>query len=76
MFVKTPAPLDVGTRFVANLTWPEFEVPLEVSAEVVRAVKDGSQPGMGVRFIYSGEAQRTLLESQLGRLLGPHRLNS
>src|SRR5689334_2175037 len=68
MFIKTRAPLEVGKRFVVNVDLPGYEVPLEVSAEVVRIVVSG-EAGMGVRFIYSGEAQQALVHSQVGRLL-------
>jgi type IV pilus assembly protein PilZ len=68
MFIKTRSPLEVGTRFVLNVAMPASEVPIEVSAEVVRIVQSGDA-GMGVRFIYSGDAQKALLEAQVARLL-------
>ena len=43
MFIQTSAPLAVGTRFVFNLSLPEYAVPLEITAEVVRVTGEGDR---------------------------------
>ncbi len=68
-FIKTDNPLPVGSRFNFSLRVPPSEVPLEVSGEVVWSQAEGRQPGMGVRFLYSSDAQRTVLEASVNRLL-------
>ena len=76
-FIKTKKPLPVGTRFVFKLTVPRRESPFELLGEVVWSASDGGEPGMGIRFIYATDTQRTdfegtveeLMESSLGQHL-------
>ncbi len=68
-FIKTDNPLPVGARLNFQLSVPTAEVPLEVSGEVVWSVAEGRQPGMGVRFVHSSDAQRQVLETSVNRLL-------
>jgi type IV pilus assembly protein PilZ len=68
MFIQTAKPLELGTRFVLNLTIPGCEVPLEISAEVIRR----EPSGMAVVFIHGGEAQRAYFEGQVTRLVSQH----
>ncbi len=68
LFIQTAQPPSVGTRFVLNFTVPDCEVPLEVSAEVVRR----ERTGMAVTFVFAGEAQRAFVEGQLERLVQHH----
>ena len=74
-FIKTKKPLTMGTRFLFKLTIPHRPEPFELLGEVVWAKADGEEPGMGIRFIYSTEAQRaefeTVVEKLMAESLGP-----
>ena len=69
MFLKTTWGHQAGDRLVLQLTLPGVDAPLELSAEVLRAEPRGPTPGLAVRFLIAGEAQRSFLEAQLERLL-------
>ena len=68
-FIKTKKPLPIGTRFVFKLTVPRREAPFELLGEVVWSKADGDEPGMGVRFIYSDDAQREAFEGVVEQLM-------
>jgi type IV pilus assembly protein PilZ len=68
-FIKTKKPLPIGTRFVFKLSVPRRESPFELLGEVVWSNSDGDEPGMGIRFIYSDDAQRDAFEGVVEQLM-------
>jgi type IV pilus assembly protein PilZ len=68
-FIKTKKPLPVGTRFLFKLSVPKREAPFELLGEVVWSSTDGAEPGMGIRFIYAGDTQRTEFEATVEQLM-------
>ncbi|ATB46881.1 motility regulator PlpA [Corallococcus macrosporus] len=68
-FIKTKKPLPIGTRFLFKLTVPHREAPFELLGEVVWSKADAEEPGMGIRFIYSSEAQRVEFETVVEGLM-------
>ena len=68
-FIKTKKPLPIGTRFLFKLTVPQREAPFELLGEVVWSQGDTEEPGMGIRFIYSSDTQRTDFESVVEQLM-------
>jgi type IV pilus assembly protein PilZ len=68
-FIKTKKPLPVGTRFLFRLTVPKREAPFELLGEVVWSSADGAEPGMGIRFIYSSDTQRSDFEGLVEGLM-------
>ncbi len=82
-FIKTKKPLPLGTRFLFKLTVPQRNEPFELLGEVVWATSDGEEPGMGIRFVYTQDTQRTefegvvedLMASSLGADLAQKLLN-
>jgi len=68
-FIKTQKPLPIGTRFLFKLTVPQREAPFELLGEVVWSQTDGEEPGMGIRFIYSNDHQRSDFESVVEELM-------
>ncbi len=74
-FIKTKKPLPIGTRFLFKLTVPHRESPFELLGEVVWSKPEGDEPGMGIRFIYSTDTQRSdfegVVETLMSTSLGP-----
>ncbi len=74
-FIKTKKPLPIGTRFLFKLTVPQRENPFELLGEVVWSQTEGEESGMGIRFIYSNDAQRGdfegVVEQLMATSLGP-----
>ncbi|MBK7863651.1 MAG: TIGR02266 family protein [Archangiaceae bacterium] len=74
-FIKTKKPLPIGTRFLFKLTVPQRTDPFELLGEVVWSQNDGDEPGMGIRFIYSNDSQRSdfegVVEQLMSTSLGP-----
>lgn len=74
-FIKTKKPLPIGTRFLFKLSIPHRDHPFELLGEVVWSKADGEEPGMGIRFIYSGDTQRAdfegIVEKLMADSLGP-----
>jgi type IV pilus assembly protein PilZ len=74
-FIKTKKPLPIGTRFLFKLTVPQRTDPFELLGEVVWSQNDGEEPGMGIRFIYSTDTQRSdfegVVETLMSTSLGP-----
>lgn len=68
-FIKTKKPLSIGTRFLFKLTVPQREAPFELLGEVVWSKADADEPGMGIRFIYNSDTQRTDFESVVEKLM-------
>ena len=68
-FIKTKKPLPIGTRFLFKLTVPHREAPFELLGEVVWSKAEAEEPGMGIRFIYSGDTQRVEFERVVERLM-------
>ena len=68
-FIKTKKPLPIGTRFLFKLTVPGREEPFELLGEVVWSKAEGEESGMGIRFIYSDEPQRTDFEKVVEGLM-------
>jgi type IV pilus assembly protein PilZ len=74
-FIKTKKPLPIGTRFLFKLAVPKRERPFEILGEVVWAKDDGDEPGMGIRFVYATDTERTdfegVVEHMMSESLGP-----
>src|SRR5271170_6979043 len=74
-FIKTKKPLPIGTRFLFKLSVPQRGEPFELLGEVVWSQMDGEEPGMGIRFIYSTDTQRSdfegVVETLMSTSLGP-----
>ncbi len=74
-FIKTKKPLPVGTQFLFKLTVPHRENPFELLGEVAWARAEGDDPGMGIRFVYSSDGQRSefegVVEKMMFESLGP-----
>ncbi|MFL5343590.1 MAG: TIGR02266 family protein [Hyalangium sp.] len=68
-FIKTKKPLSIGTRFLFKLTVPQREAPFELLGEVVWSKADGDEPGMGIRFIYNSDTQRSDFEGVVEKLM-------
>ena len=82
-FIKTKKPRPIGTRFLFKLTVPQRPEPFELLGEVVWSTIEGDEPGMGIKFVYSTDNQRSdfervveqLMESSLGPELVGRLLN-
>lgn len=68
-FIKTKKPLPIGTRFLFKLTVPQRDGPFELLGEVVWSQAEAEEPGMGIRFIYNDERQRSEFEGVVERLM-------
>jgi type IV pilus assembly protein PilZ len=68
-FIKTKKPLPIGTRFRFKLAVPAREQAFELLGEVVWSNADGEEPGMGIRFIYSDDRQRSEFEGIVEKLM-------
>jgi type IV pilus assembly protein PilZ len=68
-FIKTKKPLSIGTRFLFKLTVPQRAEPFELLGEVVWSQGDVDEPGMGIRFIYSSDSQRSEFEAVVEKLM-------
>ena len=68
-FIKTAKPLPIGTRFLFKLSVPQRTDPFELLGEVVWSTTEGDEPGMGIRFVYSNDNQRTDFESVVELLM-------
>lgn len=76
-FIQTDKPLDIGTEFVFKLYIPALAEPLRIHGQVKWTVQPGEArsgrgkhgPGMGIRFIYSSQAERDEIEDMVGRLM-------
>jgi type IV pilus assembly protein PilZ len=73
-FIKTSRPLPVGTRFLFALAVPALSEPVTLDGEVTWVLKDedaehGKEPGMGIRFVFASEQQRTEFEALVEGLM-------
>jgi type IV pilus assembly protein PilZ len=75
-FIRTQRMLPVGTRFLFQLGLPGRAEPFPLRGEVVHALTGGEEPGMGIRFVWSDEAERLeferAVEALMAQSLGPH----
>jgi type IV pilus assembly protein PilZ len=82
-FIKTKKPLPIGTRFLFKLSVPQRNDPFELVGEVVWSTTEGDEPGMGIKFVYSDDRQRSdfeglveaLMSTSLGAELASRLLN-
>jgi type IV pilus assembly protein PilZ len=73
-FIRTGKPLDVGTEFVFVLSIPGQPDQLQLHGEVMWIVAEErateEQPaGMGIRFRFTEDSERTELEGFVGKLM-------
>lgn len=69
-FIKTERPLKVGTEFLFKLAIPALDKPFEVRGRVAWVNTEAEQQrpeveenGMGIKFIYDDDSQRSQFES-------------
>jgi type IV pilus assembly protein PilZ len=60
LFIKTEDPLAQGERFPITLSLPNHKEPVELHGVVKRVVSmnDAGEPGMGISFLFTDDAQR------------------
>jgi type IV pilus assembly protein PilZ len=79
-FIKTVKPLDIGTEFVFVLSLPTQEtqiklrgkviwVTTEAAAKAADAASDRRAPGMGIRFLFTDDAERQAIDDVVERLM-------
>ena len=73
-FIRTERPLDIGTEFVFALADPQIEEPLKLRGRVqwitAPAEATNERPaGMGIKFVYDTEEERTQVEAIVERLM-------
>lgn len=68
-FIKTKKPLPLGTRFLFKLSVPQKTDPFELLGEVVWSTVEGDEPGMGIKFVYSDDSQRSAFEGVVEQLM-------
>ena len=74
-FIKTPRPLEVGSRCQFTLSLPALAEPVVLDGEVAwilnpeDAKKRGGDPGMGIRFVFADEAARRDFERLVERMM-------
>lgn len=76
-FIKTDKPLDIGTEFVFKLYVPKLEEPLSLKGQVkwlvrpedAAAAGDQREPGMGIRFLFDDESERTEIAASVEKLM-------
>lgn len=75
-FIKTDRPLPVGTEFVFKLSLPKREVPFELRGAVIWTNQpseiqhpDNPNMGMGIRFIFEDEGERSRFEGEVEELM-------
>jgi type IV pilus assembly protein PilZ len=74
-FIKTPRPLEVGSRCQFSLSLPAVAEPVLLEGEVAwilaaeEARKRDTDPGMGIRFVFAGEDARRDFERLVERLM-------
>ncbi|HZH03114.1 MAG TPA: TIGR02266 family protein [Myxococcaceae bacterium] len=68
-FIKTKKPLPIGTQFLFKLSVPQRTSAFELLGEVVWSSAEGDGSGMGIRFIYDDDAQRSDFEGMVERLM-------
>ncbi|HTO96725.1 MAG TPA: TIGR02266 family protein [Myxococcales bacterium] len=74
-FIKTPRPLEVGSRCQFSFSLPALADPLLIEGEVAwilkaeEAERRGGEAGMGIRFVFADEAARREFEHLVERLM-------
>lgn len=73
-FIKTENPLTIGTEFIFKLQIPSLKEPITLNGKVkwvvdIKDATEDSPPGMGIKFIYSNQDERDLIESKVERLM-------
>jgi len=79
-FIKTNKPLEIGTEFLFQLMIPTLPEPLVLRGDVRWILHEGEtrvgegpdgadEPGMGIRFIYEDDNQRTEVEREVEHLM-------
>jgi type IV pilus assembly protein PilZ len=74
-FIKTPRPLEVGSRCQFSLSLPALAEPVVLDGEVAwilnpeDAKKRGGDPGMGIRFVFADDAARRDFERLVERMM-------
>jgi len=74
-FIKTSRPLPIGTRCQFALSLPALPEPLLMDAEVAWVLQPedarerGAEPGMGIRFVFAGDAARRDVERTVERMM-------
>jgi type IV pilus assembly protein PilZ len=70
-FVGTDRPLAVGTRFSFKLLIPALAEPLALTGEVrwVREPGQEGEPGMGIQFVFTDDAERGVVEQLVEKLM-------
>jgi type IV pilus assembly protein PilZ len=68
-FIKTKKPLPIGTRFLFKLSVPQRPAPFELLGEVVWATSEGDEAGMGIKFVYTTDTQRSDFEGVVEALM-------
>ena len=69
IFIKTPKPLPIGTRFLFKLSIPTHPEPFEIPGEVRWSSSEGEDQGMGIQFVYEDESQRAQFESMVEAMM-------
>ena len=78
-FIKTTKPLDIGTEFLFKLRVPKLDAPLRLIGRVQWIVTESDvaagddrgagEPGMGIRFLFSDDAERRQLEERVEKVM-------
>lgn len=74
IFIRTAAPLEVGTRFLFRLQVPNLQSPLTLKG-LVRWIQDGEPDseatprGMGIEFEFDSDAERLALAETVEKLM-------
>jgi type IV pilus assembly protein PilZ len=75
IFIKTPSPLPVGTRFMFELAIPAFPEPVQLDGEVTWALDEAlaaatsQDAGMGIRFVFDEHGRRAAFEAAVEKLM-------
>ena len=73
-FIRTDKPLDLGTEFVFALSIPQLKEPVRLRGRVMwttpqEKATDKSPPGMGIRFQYASDKERSATEGIVEKLM-------
>jgi type IV pilus assembly protein PilZ len=72
-FIATNRPLPIGTEFIFKLSVPGLEHPIELRGRVRWIIDEGDPagraPGMGIRFLFTNQAERFQVEGVVERLM-------
>jgi type IV pilus assembly protein PilZ len=72
-FIATGRPLPIGTAFVFRLFVPTLDQPISLRGRVKWIIEEpdpaGREPGMGIRFIFTDDAERAVVERMVEKLM-------